>query len=133
MKKTAILCPATIAIGLISSKWKAHLLFQISQFDSGCRFGELSRMLPGISKKVLTQSLIELVEDGFLTREEFPQIPPKVVYKMSLMGKSIEPIILSLAQFGLQYMNDNKEKLGQYFDSIEIENQIVEAKKQNLL
>ena len=79
MRKNSLLCPATLTVGLLSSKWKAHILAHLGGREEGIRFGEFSRLVPNMSRKMLTQSLNELIEDGFLSRKEYPQITPKVV------------------------------------------------------
>lgn len=127
MKKTTILCPATLTLGLISSKWKAHLLSHISNHSDGLRFGELSRLLPGISRNVLSQSLSELEADGFLIRTEFPEIPPKVIYTLTDIGQDIQQVIQLLADFGLRYMVEEKSKVSMIFGNEKVEQVILEG------
>ena len=104
-----------MTLGLISSKWKAHILAHIGAQPDGLRFGELSRLLPGISKRILTQSLNELDNDGFLIRTEYPQIPPKVVYTLSKLGEDIQPVILTLAEFGIKYILNYQDRVSDEF------------------
>jgi len=110
-ERNTILCPATLTIGLLSSKWKAHILAHIGLKEDGIRFGELSRLLPEISRKMLTQSLNELVEDGFLTRKAYPQVPPKVVYSLTELGIEVQTVINALAAFGSKYIHEKRKKI----------------------
>lgn len=133
MKKTTILCPATLTLGLISSKWKAHLLAHFGQAKEGLRFGELTRILPSISKKVLAESLNELVEDGFLIRKEYPEVPPRVVYTLSQQGNDVQAVIQVLAKFGLEYMEKNQVKLLKQYEKNVIEEQIQIGKDMQII
>ena len=129
MKKSVILCPATLTIGLLSSKWKAHILAHIGLQNDGIRFGELSRLVPKISRRMLTQSLNELVDDGLLYRTEHLQIPPKVVYSLTELGEEVQEVISLLAKFGSKYIERNKEKIIEIYGDKEVEAQLKTAKK----
>ena len=67
------------------------------------RFNELKQDLDGISQKVLTDSLRSLEKDGIITRTVYPEIPPRVEYALSPIGKSMEPIILAMETWGKKY------------------------------
>ena len=110
-----------MTLGLISSKWKAHILAHISAEPNGLRFGELSRLLQGISKRILTQSLNELEGDGFLIRTEYPQVPPKVVYTLSKLGEDTQPVIQTLAEFGIRYIREYRDRVSNEFGEDKVE------------
>lgn len=77
----------------------------LEQF-SVMRFGELHRMIPDISQKMLTVTLRTLEEDGLVSRKVYAQIPPKVEYSLTARGKSLLPHLNSLIQWAKEQMND---------------------------
>tara|TARA_R110002051_G_C8368316_1_gene443074 strand:+ start:42 stop:323 length:282 start_codon:yes stop_codon:yes gene_type:complete len=87
-------------MGLIGTKWKPLILFHL--LDGGLRSGMLQRKIEGISNKMFTQTVRELEKDGLITRTIFPVVPPKVEYKLSKRGQSLESILRSLDKWGLQ-------------------------------
>tara|TARA_R110002020_G_scaffold17804_3_gene62455 strand:+ start:192201 stop:192482 length:282 start_codon:yes stop_codon:yes gene_type:complete len=87
-------------MGLIGTKWKPLILFHL--LDGGLRSGILQRKIEGISNKMFTQTVRELEKDGLITRTIFPVVPPKVEYKLSKRGQSLESILRSLDKWGLQ-------------------------------
>jgi DNA-binding HxlR family transcriptional regulator len=66
------------------------------------RFGEISARIPDLSRKVLTQQLKELEEDGLLTRKQFNEIPPRVEYELTDLGKSLAPVLNEMEKWGLE-------------------------------
>lgn len=84
-------CPVRDMLSQIGGKWSALLLDALSQRPY--RFGELRRMIPDISQRMLTQTLRELQRDGYIEREVFPTKPPSVEYRMTALGRSLyEPL-----------------------------------------
>ncbi|NJK50407.1 winged helix-turn-helix transcriptional regulator [Candidatus Gracilibacteria bacterium] len=70
------------------------------------RFGELQRALVGITQKMLTEQLRELEADGIIHREVYPQIPPKVEYSLTELGKSLQPILETMHEWGVKKEED---------------------------
>ena len=64
------------------------------------RFNELKRRIPGISQRMLTLQLRELEKDGLIIREHYPEIPPRVEYSVSPLGRTLEPIYLAIKKWG---------------------------------
>ncbi|WP_339886744.1 helix-turn-helix domain-containing protein [uncultured Flavobacterium sp.] len=95
-------CPLNHTMILIGNKWKPLLLFHL--LEGALRSGELQKSVTGISNKMFTQTIRELEKDGLVERKIFPVVPPKVEYKLSERGKSLEPILRSLDQWGLEDM-----------------------------
>lgn len=85
-------------MGLIGTKWKPLILFHL--LEGPLRSGILQRHIPGISNKMFTQSVRELEKDGLLSRKIFPVVPPRVEYKLTKRGQSLEHILRSLDQWG---------------------------------
>jgi DNA-binding HxlR family transcriptional regulator len=96
-------CPAETTLKAISGRWKILILREL--FQEIKRFGELQRALEGITQKMLTEQLRELEADGIIHREVYPQIPPKVEYSLTELGKSLQPILETMHEWGV-----NKEK-----------------------
>ena len=78
--------------------------------DEPKRFGEIKRLLDGISPKVLTEQLRELEEDGLVNRKSFPEIPPRVEYSLSNQGRSLWPILEQMYEWGIDYMKTSENK-----------------------
>lgn len=78
--------------GVIGGKWKILILWYVS-FYGVQRFGELMRRLEGITQSTLTKQLRELERDGFLHREVFPEVPPRVEYTLTELGRSFVPVL----------------------------------------
>jgi DNA-binding HxlR family transcriptional regulator len=91
-------CPLNYTMNLIGTKWKPMILFHL--LEGGLRSGVLQKHIEGISNKMFTQSVRELEKDGLIVRKIYPVVPPKVEYSLSERGKSLEPILRSLDQWG---------------------------------
>jgi DNA-binding HxlR family transcriptional regulator len=99
-------CPVSAMIGLIGGKWKPIILYCLRSETR--RFGEIAARIPHISRKVLTEQLKELERDGLISRQQFNEIPPRVEYTMSEVGKSLSPIIQEMEKWGQQYIIDRQ-------------------------
>ncbi|WP_218144564.1 winged helix-turn-helix transcriptional regulator [Maribacter orientalis] len=91
-------------MNLIGTKWKPLILFHL--LEGGLRSGILQKKIPGISNKMFTQTVRDLEKDGLISRKVFPVVPPKVEYRLSTRGKSLENILRSLDKWGLQDSQD---------------------------
>lgn len=96
-------CPVTHAIRVMGRRWKPLVLNYLK--PGPLRFSEIRRHLPEITQKMLTQTLRELERDGIIARKVYDQVPPKVVYSISRYGRTLEPIMVALCNWG---MNDQK-------------------------
>lgn len=94
-------CPVATTVQLIGNKWK--LLIIRNLLVRPWRFNELQKSLEGISQKVLTDSLRSMEKDGIVTRTVYPEVPPRVEYALSELGKSMRPILDSMEQWGSRY------------------------------
>jgi DNA-binding HxlR family transcriptional regulator len=95
-------CPAETAISLLGSKWKLLILREL--FKGMRRFGELSRSVPGISQKMLTQQLRQMEEDGLVSRKIYPEVPPRVEYSLTDIGTSLKPVLDAMHKWGTKYV-----------------------------
>ena len=91
-------CSVEAAIGLIDGKWKSVILFHL--LSGTLRFNEIRRTIPNVTQRMLTNRLRELEEDGLISRKVYAQVPPKVEYSLSPLGRSMEPVMLALKQWG---------------------------------
>ncbi|MBE7212477.1 MAG: helix-turn-helix transcriptional regulator [Gluconacetobacter diazotrophicus] len=96
-------CPVEAAISLIDGKWKSVILFHLLEGDV-LRFGALRRLLPEVTPRMLTNQLRELEADGLITRTVYPQVPPKVEYALSPLGRSLEPVLAALKRWGDEHL-----------------------------
>jgi len=93
--------PVELSLDIIGGKWKIPILWRLK--DDSKRYGELRRSLPNVTHKMLTQQLRELEQDEIITRKVYSEIPPKVEYSLTLLGKSVIPVIDLLREWGEEY------------------------------
>ena len=91
-------CSVEAAISLIDGKWKCVILFQLLR--GTLRFNEIRRRVPGVTQRMLTNQLRELETDGLIQRHVYAEVPPKVEYSLSPLGRSMEPVLLALKIWG---------------------------------
>lgn len=98
-------CPVEITLALISSKWKVLIIRDLLRFGT-MRFGELTKSIKHVSKKVLTENLRSMEEDGLITRTVYPVVPPKVEYSLTAKGESLQLVLDALFLWGEKYKNN---------------------------
>jgi DNA-binding HxlR family transcriptional regulator len=91
-------CAVEAAVGLIDGKWKSVILFHL--LSGTLRFNEIRKHIVNVTPRMLTKQLRELEEDGLITRKVYAQVPPKVEYSLSPLGRSMEPVLLALKVWG---------------------------------
>ena len=94
-------CPVATTVQLIGNKWKLLIIRNLS--TRPWRFNELQRDLEGISQKVLTDSLRSMEADGIVTRTVYAEVPPRVEYALSDLGRSLQPILDAMKAWGEEY------------------------------
>lgn len=94
-------CPVETTLMLIGDKWKVLILRDLMTGTK--RFGQLKKSVTGISQKVLTSNLRDMEENGLVSREVFPEVPPKVEYTLTDLGRSMQPILDTMAKWGSEY------------------------------
>lgn len=94
--------PVEFAMGRLGGTWKMPILWRLK--DNIYRYGELKKSIPHISDKMLTTQLKELAADGFIHREVYAVVPPKVEYSITEKGKSAIPIVDTIRNYGIQLM-----------------------------
>jgi DNA-binding HxlR family transcriptional regulator len=99
-KNREIKCPVTGLFQLIGGKWKPIILYCLRSEKR--RFGEISARIPDLSRKVLTDQLKELEEDGLISRKQYKEIPPRVEYELTALGKSLAPVLDEMEKWGME-------------------------------
>ena len=94
-------CPVATAVSLVGGKWKLLIIRNLRM--RSWRFNELQRDLQGISQKVLTDSLRQMMDDGLVYRHDYQEMPPRVDYSLTELGEKLLPIMDALADFGNYY------------------------------
>lgn len=94
-------CPVATSVSLIGDKWKLLIIRNLK--SRTLRFNELQRDLDGISQKVITETLRQMIDDGLVYRNDYHENPPRVDYGLTDLGKEMMPIIDALADFGNYY------------------------------
>ena len=101
MKKDMPDCPIETTLTLISNRWKVLNLWDL--LGGVKRFGELKKLLGGISQKVLTANLRQMEEAGLLTRTAYAEVPPRVEYALTETGRSLRPVLEAMLEWGTRY------------------------------
>ena len=99
--------PVELSLAIMGGKWKIPIIWMLK--DDSKRYGELKRSLPKVTHKMLTQQLRELEQDEIISRKLYPEVPPKVEYNLTLLGKSVIPVIDLLNDWGEEYMSVFKQ------------------------
>lgn len=92
-------CPVGLASNAINGKWKLQILNLLSQGEC-MRYGDLKRAIKDVSEKMLIQHLRELEVDGLIVRKLYPEVPPRVEYALTEVGRKIIPVIVELKRWG---------------------------------
>ncbi|GBE07384.1 MAG TPA: transcriptional regulator [Gammaproteobacteria bacterium] len=95
-------CPVEAALAVIGGKWKGIILYHLK--NDTRRFNELKRLIPGITQRMLTKQLRELEADQVINRKIFQEIPPKVEYSLTNFGLTLTPILKTLQEWGVEYI-----------------------------
>lgn len=94
-------CPVETTLTLIGNKWKVLILRDL--MSGTMRFGELKKSIGSVSQKVLTSQLRDMEADGLLTRTVYPEVPPRVEYTLTDLGRSLQPVLDTLWKWGENY------------------------------
>jgi DNA-binding HxlR family transcriptional regulator len=94
-------CAVVRTVSYIGGKWKPCILIRLLN-GGQVRFGKLSVQMPDMSRKILSQQLKELEEDGLIIRQSYMEKPPRVEYELSERGKTLIPILKAMYDWGIQ-------------------------------
>jgi DNA-binding HxlR family transcriptional regulator len=107
-------CPIAPVVELIFSRWTTPILWTLNEYGRQ-RFGELERRITTITPKVLTQRLRQLERDGFVVRTYHPEVPPRVEYEITALGRSLAPLFATLAEWSVNL--DMVQEARQHYDA----------------
>ncbi|WP_159874101.1 MULTISPECIES: helix-turn-helix domain-containing protein [unclassified Raoultella] len=105
MKSKPFNCPVEVTIAVAGGKWKPLIIFHLMSGTK--RFGELRRLAGNVSQRSLTLQLRELESDGIINREVFAEVPPRVEYSLTQYGKTLEPVLHAMKNWGDLYVERN--------------------------
>jgi DNA-binding HxlR family transcriptional regulator len=108
MSSGAFGCPVEVTLSLWGTKWKVLILHEL--FTGTKRFGELNRGVSNFSQKMLTQQLRQMEADNLVTRKVYPEVPPRVEYSLTEIGKSLRPILDAMHKWGDKYSKAHPQK-----------------------
>lgn len=94
-------CPVEVTVSLIENKWKVLIIRDL--LSGTKRFGELKRSIDGISQKVLTSQLRDMEASGLIDRKVYAEVPPRVEYSLTDLGRSLSPALMDLKEWGESY------------------------------
>ena len=94
-------CPAETTIAVIGGRWKPVIVYHLLKGTR--RYSELQRVMPGVTHKMLTQQLRELERDCVLTRKVYPEVPPRVQYRLTPLGKTLGPLLREMCAWARVY------------------------------
>ena len=92
-------CSVEAAPSVIGGKWKGTILYRLHT-DGTLRFNQIRRILPDVSQRTLTAQLRALEADGIISRTVYPEVPPRVEYRLTDYGKTLAPVLLALKAWG---------------------------------
>lgn len=90
------------ALRLLEGKWKIVIICQLFGAKAPIRFAELERRIEGVNQKMLIQQLKQLEKDGIVARKVYPQVPPRVEYSLTEMGKALGPSMAELTEWAFK-------------------------------
>lgn len=96
-------CPVERVLAVFSGKWKPSIIYYLEQ-NGPLRFSELRETIPQVTQRMLTQQLRELERDGLVKRTDYGEMPPRVDYRLTELGTTLQPIGLQLEKWGENHM-----------------------------
>ena len=102
-------CPVEACTEVVGGKWKGKILFVL--FTGTKRFGELRKLLPDTTQRMLTMQLRELEEDGVIERKVYAEVPPKVEYSISKSGETLKPVVDAMWHWGKSFLDSQPDDL----------------------
>jgi DNA-binding HxlR family transcriptional regulator len=104
-------CPVRAALDVIRGRWKPSMLYELKSGPR--RFGDLKEAMPGITSQALTVQLRQLEADGVIARTVYPEVPPRVEYTLTDLGKRLSDVMDELERWGEAYLERRGRRNGQ--------------------
>lgn len=105
VRRAMEVCPVEVGVSVVGGTWKLTIIKHL--LEGTQRFGELGRLIPLVNRKTLTRQLRELEEDGIVIRTVYPEVPPKVEYSLTPLGKSLAPLVQVMDEWGESYQRQH--------------------------
>ena len=102
MKMPTTPCPVSLTSRVMGGKWKARIVWALIRNDV-LRFSQVRAACTPISDRILSKELKELEELGLISRKEYPVVPPKTEYKLTTLGRTLEPVMAAMAEWGTSH------------------------------
>ena len=99
-------CPVTRVIGVISSKWALPILYNLLRASGPVRFGALRKAIGRVTQRELSLTLKRFEESGVVNRKIYPEVPPRVEYSLTALGRSLEEPILALGRWAERHAGE---------------------------
>ena len=99
--KLATVCPVAFTSRILGGRWKARIIWALMR-NEPLRFSEIRRACPPVSDRILTKELRELQQCGLIARHDYGVIPPKTEYRLTALGKTLRPVMASMAEWGIE-------------------------------
>jgi DNA-binding HxlR family transcriptional regulator len=97
------LCSVEAVLAVIGGRWKAVIIFHLI-LQKVLRFGELKKLIPKVTQRMLTNQLRELEEDGIINRKVYAEVPPRVEYSLTKYGQTLAPLMYALRDWGDEHL-----------------------------
>ena len=101
-------CPVETTLSIIGGKWKCLIIHHL--IDDTRRFNQLRRLIPAITQRMLTSQLRELEADHVVNRKVYAQVPPKTEYSLTELGKTLEPVLWAMHDWGKEIIEQQGSK-----------------------
>ncbi|AXH14918.1 winged helix-turn-helix transcriptional regulator [Malaciobacter mytili] len=98
-------CSVAVTLDIFNDRWKLAIIWHLLENEK--RFKDLHENIAEITQKTLTIKLKELEEKNIINREVFPEVPPKVVYSLTPMGKKLKPVLKEMYYWGIKYVKEH--------------------------
>lgn len=108
-------CPVRATLKVIGGKWKLPILWYLR--EETLRYGELQKLIEGITPKMLAEQLRELERDGIVNRTVYPVVPPKVEYSLTDYGRTLDPILCAMGEWGDRHLHRSETDTSKNLDA----------------
>lgn len=120
-------CAVEVTLSVMGGTWKPIILFHLLHGKK--RFGELSRGIGGITQRMLTLQLRELEEAGIVKRTVYAEVPPRVDYELTELGRSLQPVLIAMRNWGVQYAHSTAAAEHLHDDAVSQNSCLTDTKK----
>lgn len=110
-------CTVEVTLAVMGGTWKPIVLFHLLHGKK--RFSELSRQIGAITQRMLTLQLRELEEDGIVVRTVHAEVPPRVDYELTELGRSLKPVLIAMRNWGAEYARSQDEAMAQTLGQVQ--------------